>query len=226
MEKADHSGHRNRLREKYLNYGIEALAPHEVIEMLLFNAIPYRNTNDIAKNLIDRFGSFSAVLDATMEMLMEAGLTRNQAAFLKLVPDVTRLYMLDKHDNPSKIMDPDTISTYIADKFIGLGKEEHVFILLLDKKMKEVYSGILSKGSFNASEISTRRIMNLALNYGAVGVVLAHNHPSGLALPSQADYRATVQLQESLKLIGVRLLDHYIVADSEVVSMYDSGLMD
>ena len=226
MQKADHSGHRNRLREKYIQFGVEALAPHEVIEMLLYNAIPYRNTNDIAKNLLDRFGSLSAVLDASIEMLMEAGLTRNQAAFLKLIPDVTRLYMLDKHDNPAKIIDSSTLGAYFIDKFIGMDHEEHVLVLLLDEKMKEVYSGVLSKGTFKASDISIRRLLGLALNYGAAGVVLAHNHPSGIALPSQEDYRATLRIEAALRLVGVELIDHYIVADNDCVSLKESGVLD
>ena len=226
MQKTDHSGHRDRLREKYLNFGIEALAPHEVIELLLFYAVPYRNTNDIAKNLYDRFGSLSAVLDASMDMLTEAGLTRNQATFLKLIPDVTRRYMIDKHDNPSKIVDLADIPARLVDLYIGTDHEEMVYIIVVDEKMKEVYSGVLAKGKFNAGEISIRRIMNLVLNYGAAGVVLAHNHPSGVAMPSQEDYYATDRIRKSLRLIGVELLDHFIVADHMVVSMRDSDMFD
>lgn len=226
MQKADHSGHRNRLREKYLQGGIEVLAEHEVIELLLFNAVPYRNTNDIAKNLVSRFGSLSAVMDASLELLMDAGLTRNQAMFLKLIPDSARLYMLDKHDNPSKIMDPEHIVSFLLNRFIGLEREEHVIVLLLDEKFKELYCGELTKGSFNAGEISLRRLMNLALTYSAAGVVIAHNHPSGVAMPSQEDYRATIQIHEALSMIGVALVDHYIIADNEAVSMRESGMFD
>ena len=226
MQKTDHSGHRDRLREKYLNFGIEALAPHEVIELLLFYAVPYRNTNDISKNLYDRFGSLSAVLDASMDMLTEAGLTRNQATFLKLIPDVTRRYMIDKHDNPSKIVDLADVPARLVDLYIGTDHEEMVYIIVVDEKMKEVYSGVLAKGKFNAGEISIRRIMNLVLNYGAAGVVLAHNHPSGVAMPAQEDYYATDRIRKSLRLIGVELLDHFIVADHMVVSMRDSDMFD
>ena len=226
MNKADHSGHRDRLRTKYLENGIESLAPHEIIEMLLYNAIPYRNTNDIAKVLLDRFGSLSGVMDAPMNELMEAGLTRNQAAFMKLIPDVTRLYLVDQHRRSDHIVTIEELPAEIVRHFIGLQDTEHVFLLLVDRKMKEVYSGILSKGTFNASEISTRRIVNLALNHSAVGAVLAHNHPSGLATPSREDIMATDIISTSLRLVGVRLIDHYIVADGECVSMRDSGLLD
>lgn len=224
MEKADHSGHRDRLRAKYLENGVESLAPHEVIELLLFNAVPYRNTNDIAKRLLDRFGSLAAVLDASLDMLMQAGLTRNQAAFLKLIPDVTRLYMVEREDDGDTIIDMETLPAYLKAQFIGRMHEECIFLLLVDKKMKEVYSGVLSRGSFNASEISMRRIVSLALSHGAVGAILAHNHPSGFAMPSQEDYRATVTARDTLRRIGVELLDHYILADGECVSMRESGM--
>ncbi len=226
MNKADHSGHRDRLRTKYLENGVESLAPHEVIEMLLFNAIPYRNTNDIAKNLLDRFGSLSGVFDAPLERLMDAGLTRNQAAFLKLIPDVTRLYLVDQNRRDDRIVMLEDLPSDILRRFIGLQQTEHVYLLLVDKKMKEVYSGMLAQGSFNASEISVRRIVNLALRHGAVGAVLAHNHPSGLAMPSSDDYATTEAIRSSLRMIGVELLDHFIVADGECVSMRDSGLLD
>ena len=226
MQKADHSGHRDRLRAKYAEHGVEALAPHEVIEMLLYNAIPYRNTNDIAKNLLDRFGSLSAVMDASLQMLTDAGLTRNQALFLKLIPDVSRLYMRDKHENPGKVIDTDLLGDYIRNRFIGLMEEEHVFLLLVDIKMKEVFSGVISDGAFGCSLIPTRRILTLALNYGAAGAVIAHNHPSGLALPSREDCKATQSIRKSLQGIGVELLDHYIVADDECVSFRLSGLME
>lgn len=226
MDKADHSGHRDRLRAKYFDNGIESLAPHEIIELLLFNAVPYRNTNDIAKNLLDRFGSLSGVMDAPFELLVEAGLTRNQAIFLKLIPDVTRLYLTDRDSKVDSIIDFNMLPTYLLQCFIGLGDEEHVFLLLVDKKMKKVYGDMLSKGSFNASEISVRRIVNLALKHNAVGAVLAHNHPSGLAIPSADDLASTVRIRSSLRLIGVELLDHYILSDGECVSLRESGLFD
>ena len=226
MNKADHSGHRDRLRTKYLENGVESLAPHEIIEMLLFNAVPYRNTNDIAKILLDRFGSLSGVLDAAPEQLMDAGLTRNQAAFLKLIPDVTRLYLIDRNQRPDQIVTLESLPAEILNRFIGQMDTEHVFLLLVDKKMKEIYSGMLTKGSFNASEISLRRIVDLALRHGAVGAVLAHNHPSGLAMPSSEDLAATERIRQSLRMIGVELIDHYIVADGECVSLRDSGLFN
>lgn len=225
MQKADHSGHRARMKKKLSEQGIDVFAPHEVLEILLYYAIPQRNTNDIAKNLIDQFGSFSAVLDASLDALKNAGLTEHQALFLKMIPDVTRLYMLDKYHNPQKVVPLSEMAAYIVNKFIGYEEKEHVLLILLDTKGKEVYSGMIAKGDFSSADFSVRDIVALALNYGATAAILAHCHPSGLALPSREDVIATVALRDALNLVSVKLIDHFIVADHDCVSMAESGII-
>ena len=227
MQKADHSGHRGRLRDKYIEHGIDALAEHEVLEMLLFNAIPQRNTNDIAKNLIDRFGSLSAVFDASMDMLIDAGLTRNQAAFIKLIPDVTRLYMVDRYsDRQDRVLDLDRLGFYIINKFIGKENEENALLLLYDSKGKEIYCDFFAQGTNRQLDLSIRHVVHMALRYNAASAVVAHNHPSGIATPSQEDLSTTRRLKEALALVGVDLLDHFIVADHDGCSMTLTGLLD
>lgn len=225
MQKADHSGHRARMKKKLLEHGLDAFEPHEVLEILLYYAIPQRNTNDIAKNLIDCFGSISSVLDASMDALKGAGLTEHQAIYLKMMPEITRMYMLDKYENPKKVVNYDELAAYIMDKFIGFEEKENVFLMLMDKKGKEVYSGMIAHGDFDGADFSVRDIVMLALNYGAVSAVLAHSHPSGVALPSQADVTATRNVKKALDLVNITLLDHYIVADHDCVSMAESGLL-
>ena len=227
MQKADHSGHRGRLREKYIEHGIDALAEHEVLEMLLFNAVPYRNTNDIAKNLIDRFGSLAAVFDASMDMLTDAGLTRNQAAFIKLIPDVTRLYLVTRYEERAdKILDLDRLAFYLVDKFIGKEHEENALMLLYDSKGKELYCDFFAQGTASQMELSIRHVVHIALRYNACGVVLAHNHPSGTALPSREDLILTRRLKEALACVDVVLIDHCIVADRDCCSIMQSGCFD
>ena len=225
MQKADHSGHRARMKKKLISQGLDAFEPHEVLEILLYYAIPQRNTNDIAKNLIDKFGSLSAVLDASLESLKNAGLTEHQALYLKLFPGVTRLYMLDKYENPDKTIGYEYVADYIKDKFIGFEETENVLLILMDKKGKEVYSGMIAHGDFDTAQISVRNIITLAINYGATSAFLAHSHPSGLALPSKEDVLVTRSLKEALKLVNVALLDHFIVADHDCVSMAETGII-
>ena len=226
MQKADHSGHRSRMKKKLAAHGLDVFEPHEVLEVLLYYAIPQRNTNDIAKRLIDRYGSLSAVLDASAESLKDAGLTEHQALYLKLFPDVSRLYLVDKYQNPQKIIEFDQVSDYILNKFIGYEEKENVFLLLLDKKGKEVYCGMIAHGNFNSANFSIRDVVTLAINYGAVYAFLAHSHPSGLALPSRDDVTATIDVSKALRLVGVTLVDHFIVADHDCVSMAESGLFE
>ena len=225
MQKADHSGHRARMREKYLKSGLDVFAPHEILELMLYYAIPYKNTNDIAKNLISRFGSLDGVLDAPVDSLVEAGLTENQAIYLKLFPDITRIYYRAKYDSDDGPIDFDNLPEYISRRFIGLTSQERVLLILLDVKGKEVFSGFINEGNFEATRLSVRSIVRLAMNYGAVTAILAHNHPSGVALPSKDDINTTIYLREALSLVDVNLIDHFIVANEECVSLAQSGMI-
>lgn len=226
MQKADHSGHRARMRERYLKSGLDSFAPHEILELLLYYAVPYRNTNDIAKQLIDRFGSLSAVFETPVDSLMEAGLTENQAIYLKLISDVTRAYYVDKYETDDGPVDYDSMPAYILSKFIGLGAEERVLLLLCDDKYKEVYCGFIAEGDLSTTTLSLRRIIRLAVNNGARYAFLAHNHPSGVALPSKADWESTKQIRDALAVVNVYLSDHFIVAGNECISLADSNMFD
>lgn len=226
MQKADHSGHRSRMREKYLKSGLDVFAPHEVLELLLYYAIPYKNTNDIAKRLIDRFGSLSAVLDAPIDSLVDAGLTENQAIYLRLFPDITRAYYIEKYESDDGPVDFDRLPEYILRKFIGFTSQERVMLMLLDTKGREVFCGFISEGNFETTRLSIRKIIRLAMNYGADSAILAHNHPSGVALPSPEDMRTTKYLSEALAMVDVRLIDHFIVANDECTSLAQSGMME
>lgn len=219
----DHSGHRNRLRKKFLTNGLDGFEDHEALELLLFYAIPRKDTNPIAHRLLDDFGSVSAVLDAPIDRLVNSGLSKNAAIYIKLLPEISRIYLDDKHNNNRKIINEDNLGDIILPKFIGRDYES-VVLLLLDAKYKEVFCGVISKGSVNACEIYIRKIIELAVLYNAKFSVLAHNHPSGIALPSSKDLETTKQVSQALNLIEVSLIDHIIVADNDYVSLAQSGL--
>ncbi len=214
------------MREKYLKSGLEVFAPHEILELLLYYAIPYKNTNEIAGALIRRFGSLASVLDAPIDALKEAGLTENQAVFLKLIPDVTRAYYTAKYENDQGPLNFDSLPDYIFRKFIGYSARERVLLILADVKGREVFCGFISEGGFETIQMSIRDIVRLAMNYGAASAIVAHNHPSGVALPSAEDLKATLRLREALALVEIELLDHFIVANEECISFAQSGLFD
>ncbi|MBE6824036.1 MAG: DNA repair protein RadC [Ruminococcaceae bacterium] len=218
-----HKDHRSRVRKKFLENGLDSFEMHEALEFLLFYCVPYKNTSVLAHRLIDAFGSLSAVFDAPYDALRNFGLTETQAAFLKAIPDFSRLYIDDKHNNTNKVVSYDTLADTILRKFIGR-ENENVLLMLLDAKGKEVFCGIVSKGSLSDTNLPIRKIVDFSLRYNAKSAIIAHNHPSGLALPSREDMEATANVKSALELIGVRLIDHFIVADNDCVSLAQSNI--
>lgn len=216
------------MRKRFLDHsGFDGFEPHEVLEMLLYYSIPRVDTNPLAHKLLDDFGSLSAVIDAPYEALIDSGLTENSAVFFNIIPELTRLYLDDKHNNKSKIIDIDNVGGFLIPKFIGRDTEV-VILLLMDSKGKELYCGVVSRGSINSSDVPIRKIVGLALRLNAATAVIAHNHPSGIAIPSKSDIIVTKEISDALNLVGVRLKDHYIFADNDYISLadgkYDVGL--
>lgn len=218
-----HKNHRSRVRKKFFENGLDSFENHETLEFLLFYCVPYKNTSELAHRLIDAFGSLSAVLDAPLDALYDFGLTETQASLLKLIPELSRVYLNDKHNNSDKIIDYDKVGDIILRKFIGR-EEENVLLFLLDAKGKEVYCGIVSKGTLSDTIMPIRKIVDYALRYNAKAAIIAHNHPSGVALPSRDDIESTADVKSALNLIGVRLIDHFIVADNDYVSLAQSRI--
>ncbi len=220
-----HNGHRNRLRKKFLNNGFDGMEKHEALELVLYYGIPRKDTNPIAHKLLEYFGSISAVMDAPIDKLKEAGISENCAIYLKMIPQICRMYMEDKHNNKDKIIDSDNIGDKLKYKFVGRDYEA-VILMLMDSKYKEIFCGVVSKGSVSACEVYVRKIIELAVLYNAKFAVLSHNHPSGLALPSNDDIVTTKKIYNALRLIDVVLIDHIIVADDDYVSLNESGFME
>lgn len=213
-----HEGHRERMRNKYVNKGIEVFEQHEILEMLLFYAIPRKNTNDIAHRLLEACGSLSAVFDAPIDILMQQGLSYNAAVLLHMIPDLSRAYQSDKFDNEEKIITDENIGQKMVHLFAGKN-EECVYAFFLDAKGKEKYSGIISKGDASSAPMFSKDIVSIAARCKAVTVIIAHNHPSGVAFPSRADLEATADIADALDTIGVHLADHIIVADRDYISL-------
>ena len=213
-----HEGHRERMRNKYVNKGIEVFEQHEILEMLLFYAIPRKNTNDIAHRLLEACGSLSAVFDAPIDILMQQGLSYNAAVLLHMIPDLSRAYQSDKFDNEEKIITDENIGKKMVHLLAGKN-EECVYAFFLDAKGKEKYSGIISKGDASSAPLFSKDIVSIAARCKAVTVIIAHNHPSGVAFPSRADLEATADIADALDTIGIHLADHIIVADRDYISL-------
>lgn len=220
-----HDGHREKMRARFLNAGLEAFADHEALELLLYYAIPRRDTNPIAHALMERYGSLSAVLEAPVEDLRKVeGVGESAAILLRLVPQLHRRARLaDARD--TVLNSTERTGRYLLELFAGLSREV-LYQLCLDQKGKLLACKRLSEGSANSTEVNIRLLAENAILTSASAVILAHNHPSGIALPSQDDFNTTEQARAALGTVGVTLLDHIIVADGDFVSMADSGFLE
>ena len=218
-----HDGHRERLKTRFLNEGLDHFDDKHVLELLLFYCIPRKDTGVIAYNLIERFQTLSGVLDATREELRSVpGMGENAACFLSLIASTGRFYRVSQGKNITILPSVEACGEYLKPYFHGR-KKETVYLLCLDGKCKVLGCREVSEGSINAANISTRRIIEIALNYGASSVVLAHNHPSGIALPSADDILTTKQIAMGLAAVDITLTDHIVVADDDFVSLAQSG---
>lgn len=220
-----HDGHREKMRSRFRSGGIDHFADHEVLELLLYYAIPRIDTNEIAHRLIDRYGSLLDVLEAPVEDLEQVeGIGKAAATLLHLVPVVMRKAKLEQAQRDLAMTSTEAAGMYLLECFGG-EKTEAVYMLCIDKKGKLIARKKLGVGTFNSANIDVRKLVEYALLTGAFGVILSHNHPSGVALPSQDDYIATMKVYGALDAIGVKLMDHIIVADGDFVSMADSGYL-
>ncbi len=218
-----HEGHRQRLKDRFLSQGLSGFEDHNILELLLFYALPRADTNEIAHRLLSKFGSLSAVFDASVEELCKVkGVSLHSATLIKLIPELTSVYNSDKTKNIQFITSTTDAGHYFVPKFYGK-KNEEVQILLLDDKRKIIKWEKLFEGTVNLSSITVKKIVELALNYNATGVIIAHNHPGGVALPSKKDLETTEKLYYALDILNIELCDHIIVADDDYVSLADSG---
>ena len=220
-----HDGHREKMRRRFQKSGLESFADHEALELLLYFAIPRRDTNPIAHALMERYGSLSAVLTAPMEDLQKVeGIGESAATLLRLVPQLARQARLAESGQDAVMNSAERAGAYLLERFSG-EKNEVVYQLCLDRKGKLLACKKLGEGGVAGAELNIRALMENAILTSASAVILAHNHPSGVALPSGEDYGATERVQKALATIGVSLTDHIIVADGDFVSMADSGYL-
>ncbi len=218
-----HEGHRKRLIGRFLAQGLEGFEPHQVLELLLFYTIPRQDTNELAHTLLNAFGSLSGVLDAPYERLLEVkGVGENTAAFLKLVPAAARLYCAQENEG-AFLNSAETAGQVLKPHFLGL-REEMVYAAFADAKGKCLAVERIHRGSINAAEVNVRALVARAMQTGAAGVLLAHNHPGGMALPSQEDVQTTLRLKAALETVEIQLMDHLVFADGDFVSLRQSGI--
>lgn len=218
-----HDGHRQRLKGRFLEEGLDNFTDVQVLELLLFYCIPRQDTNPIAHKLLDHFGSLSQVLEASPAQLQKVpGIGENAATFLSLITEVGRYYLVDRSMREKVLPSIEDCGRYLVSFFYGRTNET-VFLLCLDAKCKVLGCKEIGEGSVNSAGISVRKVVETALSANASVVILAHNHPSGVALPSHEDVLTTRRIAAALNAVEIQLADHIVVADGDYVSMAQSG---
>lgn len=219
-----HDGHRERLKERFVQEGLDHFEENQVLEMLLFYCIPRKDTNEIAHNLLNKFGTLWQVLCAPVEELQKVpGVGRSAAVFLSFANEFVRYYRVNQTADVDILPNIESCGNYMLPQFAGR-RNETVFLLCLDAKCKVLCCREVGEGSVNSAAVPIRKIVEIALSVNATTVVLAHNHPSGLAIPSGEDVQTTKRLAAALQTVEITLADHLIVADTEYVSLVQSGL--
>ena len=222
-EKHPHAGHRARLRARFLREGLDAFEDHNALELLLFYAIPQRDTNELAHKLINAFGSLSAVFDAPVESLMQTGgIGENTAVLIKLIPAMYGKYARsNQRPDVLYLNSAAAAGEYFTSLFAGKSTE-HFYAVCMNHKCKVLKTVLISDGTASETAINTRKLLEAAVHTGATDMLIAHNHPEGVAAPSMADVDETNKLFHMLSNAQVRLNDHLIVAGDEWFSMATS----
>lgn len=213
------------MKHRFRETGLTGFDDINILELLLFYAVPRQDTNPLAHTLIERFGGLNEVLEASMDELMDTpGVGENVAILLKLFPSVCKRYLENQRKKKIAYTTVSELQDYIIPLF-AFEPEELLYMICMDSGNHITYCQVISRGGEDAVYADTKKIAQIAITRNASSVVLAHNHPSGLAEPSPSDIAVTKQILECLRLCDVELLDHFIVADDDCVSLRKHGYL-
>lgn len=222
-KKNAHQGHRQRMHERVQNYGLDSLAPHEALEYVLYLTNAQKDTNGIAHELIERFGDFAAVLEASEEELCTVeGVGPATARMLHLLPQISRYYGRSRTSNARCIQTTEQMGSYLMAKF-AWSDYERAMLVSLDSRKRVRAAVWLREGTSDRVSLEIKDVVSAAIKGKTDTVVLCHNHPNGVALPSLADMDATGNIVRALGLVKIHLLDHFILTDTEYFSMRDAN---
>jgi DNA repair protein RadC len=217
-------GHRDRVKRRFREEGLDHFDEVHVLELVLFYAVPRKDTKGMARALLDQFGSLTKVLEADAKDLENVeGIGENVATFLNLLRDLVRYYSIKSAEGPKVVEDLNECGEYLKNFFVGKSREE-VYLMCLDAKCAVQCIKKIGEGSVTSTSVSTRKVMEVALAHNAASVILAHNHPGGYATPSGADVATTRRISMALESVGIRLVDHIVVSGNDFVSMAQSSM--
>lgn len=222
----DHAGHRSRQRARFRANGLNGFAPHEVLELILGYAIPRRDVNPLAHKLLKHFGTLHNVFDAQVDDLLRVeGIGEYAAVMLALFSAVSTKCEESRAAHKVSLATWQEAAEHCVRLLRGC-KEEHLYAVYLNGQSEVLANVLISRGSLGEVKSYPRVVMDHALRYNAHAVILCHNHPGGSSTPSAADIGSTLQLRDVLDAVEVRLIDHFIVAGNEALSMTKEGFME
>ena len=220
-----HDGHRERLKERFLEHGLNGFNDVNTLELLLFYAIPRQDTNILAHRLLDHFGSLEKVFEASVRQLTAVeGIGRNAATLITFVTQLQKQRGLIEVKDMKYIRSTSEAGKYLIPRLMH-EKNEVALLICLDVYGRIITTEELNRGVVNEVELNVRKIVELALKHRASSVILAHNHPDGIAIPSYDDELATRRVKEALELLNITLRDHLVISGDDYISFADSGYL-
>lgn len=225
MATYDHSGHRIRLKKRFIREGgFENFEDHNILEMLLFYTIPRKDTNELAHRILDRFGSLHALFDASYEELVKTpGISENTACLIKAILPAARAYNYSKYQQVTILNNMDKVSDYLLGKYAGFS-EEVLGLVSMDNCFRALSFDILARGTIDSVILDVRKVIETLIVNQATIAIIVHNHPSGHALPSKEDIYQTRRIISACNSINVSVLDHDLIAGGECISLHSSGM--
>ncbi len=225
MDKPGYLNHRERLRKKFTDSGIESLADYERLELLLTYAIPRKDVKPIGKALIKKYKFLSNILDADINDLKKVdGIGENSAILIKLLRKLSTFYLEDKIKSKDLLKSPKIVVDFCKMK-LGANPNELFMAIFLNTKNEFIDYKIISEGSINNVAVYPRKLIKLALDKHAAALILVHNHPSGSTDPSDVDKEITKSLVKISKDLEIKVLDHIIVSKQSHFSFLENGMV-
>lgn len=207
-----HGGHRQRLKQRFLENGADGFEKHQLLELLLFFGIPQKDTNPIAHKLLNQFGTIRGVLEASAEELCEVdGVSEHTATLLKLVPAIWKV-AASEIDTTARYDSLNKIGQLLVKRYAGITVET-VFLVLLDRSWHIIDIVNLGEGSVKQVRLDTRKLIEVTIRKNAAMALLAHNHPNGNLVPSADDLATTEEVARVFRSIHVDFLEHLLIAD-------------
>lgn len=220
-----HKNHRARMRKKFLNTKFKDFYDHEKLELLLFYAIPVKDTNKIAHELLNKFKTIGGVFDATIDQLMSVdGVGENTALLFKIILEMMKDYSLPRQKRIS-YDDSELLCDYFSKQFIG-EQNEIVKAVCFDDKLRIIECSDISEGDISSAQINIKDLVKFAIKNNSDTIAIAHNHPNGDVNPSDDDLQTTKIIYKRLNGIGIELIDHIVVAKGQAVSFRNAGFFN